>query len=45
MTGAGSLPAGADYVRVRRALERAEKACLVSASLATPVRLEPETAG
>jgi peroxiredoxin-like protein len=39
------LPAGADYTRVRRALEKAEKACLVSASLATPVRVEPEPVG
>jgi organic hydroperoxide reductase OsmC/OhrA len=31
--------------RVRRALEKAEHACLVSASLATPVRLEPDLAG
>ncbi len=40
-----ALPAGADTVRVRRALEKAERSCLVSASLATPVRLEPELAG
>jgi peroxiredoxin-like protein len=40
-----TLPAGADWVRVQRALERAERACLVSASLATPIRLEPELAG
>jgi peroxiredoxin-like protein len=39
------LPAGAEPTRVRRALEKAEKACLVSASLATPIRLEPEVAG
>jgi peroxiredoxin-like protein len=39
------LPAGADTVRVRHALEKAEKSCLVSASLATPVRVEPELAG
>jgi peroxiredoxin-like protein len=38
-------PAGVDAVRLRRALEKAERACLVSASLATPVRLEPEPAG
>ena len=37
-----ALPAGADCTRVRRALEKAEKACLVSASLSTPIRLEPE---
>jgi peroxiredoxin-like protein len=38
-------PAGEDPVRVRRALEKAERGCLVSASLATPIRLEPEPAG
>lgn len=37
-----SVPAGVDPDRVRRALEKAEKGCLVSASLATPIRLEPE---
>jgi peroxiredoxin-like protein len=40
-----ALPAGVDWVRVQRALERAERTCLVSASLDTPVRLEPEIAG
>jgi peroxiredoxin-like protein len=40
-----ALPAGADPERVRRALERAERMCLVSASLSTPVRLEPEISG
>lgn len=39
-----TLPAGADPARVRRLLEKAEKACLVSASLATPIRLEPDIA-
>ena len=39
------LPAGADWARVQRALAKAERACLVSASLATPIRLEPEIAG
>lgn len=38
-------PAGVDAVRLRRALEKAEHACLVSASLSTPIRLEPEPAG
>ena len=38
-----ALPANADRIRVRRALEKAEKTCLVSASLSTPIRLEPET--
>ena len=36
------LPAGADKHRALRVLEKSEKACLVSASLSTPVRLEPE---
>jgi peroxiredoxin-like protein len=36
------LATGADPDRPRRAMEKAEKACLVSASLATPVRLEAE---
>jgi organic hydroperoxide reductase OsmC/OhrA len=40
-----ALPAGADAARVRRALEKAERTCLVSASLSTPIRLEPEVAG
>jgi peroxiredoxin-like protein len=40
-----ALPAGVDYARVRRALEKAEKTCLVAASLSTPIRLEPEVAG
>jgi peroxiredoxin-like protein len=37
-------PAGVDPARLRRALEKAEHACLVSASLATPVRLALEPA-
>jgi organic hydroperoxide reductase OsmC/OhrA len=37
-----TLPAGADRARALRALEKSEKACLVSASLSTPIRLEPE---
>lgn len=36
------LAAGTDPDRARRAMEKAEKACLVSASLLTPVRLEAE---
>ena len=40
-----ALPAGIDWTRVQRALEKAERACLVSASLDTPIRLEPEIAG
>ena len=38
------LAAGADPDRARRAMEKAERACLVSASLATPIRLEAELA-
>jgi peroxiredoxin-like protein len=38
-------PAGVDAVKLRRALEKAEHACLVSASLNTPIRLEPEPPG
>jgi peroxiredoxin-like protein len=37
-----TLPAGADRDRALRALEKSEKACLVSASLSTPIRLEAE---
>jgi len=40
-----ALPAGIDVVRVRRALEKAERMCLVAASLSTPIRLEPDIAG
>jgi peroxiredoxin-like protein len=40
-----ALAAGVDWIRVQRVLEKAERSCLVSASLKTPVRLEPEIAG
>ena len=40
-----TLPAGVDWTRVRRTLEKAEQGCLVAASLQTPIRLEPEIAG
>lgn len=40
-----ALPDGTDWVRVQRALEKAERACLVSASLTTPIRLESQIAG
>lgn len=40
-----TLAPGADRDRALRVLERSEKSCLVSASLATPVRLEPEIVG
>lgn len=33
---------GADRARAASVLENSEKACLVSASLSTPIRLEPE---
>jgi peroxiredoxin-like protein len=36
------VPAGTDRERALNILHKAEKACLVSASLATPIRLEPE---
>jgi peroxiredoxin-like protein len=36
------LAPGADRERALRALEKAEQACLVSRSLSTPIRLEPE---
>jgi peroxiredoxin-like protein len=36
------IPAGADRERMLRLLEKSERACLISASLSTPVRLEPE---
>jgi peroxiredoxin-like protein len=36
-----TVVAGTDRERVLRLLEKTEKACLVSASLATPIRLEP----
>ena len=37
-----TLPPGADRDRVLRVLEKSERTCLVSASLSTPIRLEPE---
>jgi peroxiredoxin-like protein len=37
-----TVPAGTDRARAIRAMEKAEKACLISASLAVAVRLEPE---
>ena len=37
-----SVPAGTDHERALRVLEKAEKHCLVSASLSTPGRMEPE---
>ena len=36
-----TVPAGTDAQRVAQVLERSKRACLVSASLTTPVRLEP----
>ena len=37
-----SLPPGADPSRAMRMMEKAERTCLVTASLSTPVRLEPQ---
>lgn len=37
-----TVPAGVDRARALMMLEKAKKACLVSASLSTPIRLEPE---
>lgn len=36
-----TVPAGTDRERALRVLEKSETACLVSASLSTPIRLEP----
>jgi peroxiredoxin-like protein len=37
-----TVQSGADRERALHVLEKSEKACLVSASLSTPIRLEPE---
>lgn len=37
-----TVPPGTDHERARRVLEKSEKACLVSASLSTPIRLEAD---
>lgn len=37
-----TVPPGVDRARALAMLEKAKKACLVSASLSTPIRLEPE---
>lgn len=37
-----AVPKGTEEERALRILEKAEKSCLVSASLATPIRLESE---
>jgi peroxiredoxin-like protein len=37
-----TIRAGTDRERARHVLEKSEQACLVSASLSTPIRLEPE---
>jgi len=37
-----TLPPGADRTRALWVLEKSKKACLVSASLSTPVRVEAE---
>ncbi len=40
-----ALPADANTVAVRRALEKAARMCLVSGSLSTPIQLDPEVIG
>jgi len=37
-----TVPAGVDRTRALTLLEKAKKACLISASLSTPIRLEPD---
>ena len=37
-----TVPPGTDHERARHVLEKSEKTCLVSASLSTRIRLEPE---
>ena len=37
-----TVRSGTDRERTLRVLEKSEKACLVSASLSTPIRLEPD---
>jgi peroxiredoxin-like protein len=37
-----TLAAGGDRDKAMKLLEKSEKACLISASLSTPIRLEPE---
>jgi peroxiredoxin-like protein len=37
-----TVAAGTDRARALRLIEKSEKDCLVSASLSTPIRLEPE---
>jgi len=37
-----TVPVGSNRERVLQILEKSEKACLISASLSTPLRLEPE---
>jgi peroxiredoxin-like protein len=37
-----TVPVGTNHERMREILDKSEKRCLVSASLSTPVRLEPE---
>jgi peroxiredoxin-like protein len=37
-----TVASGTDHERALHILEKSEKACLVAASLSTPVRLEPE---
>jgi peroxiredoxin-like protein len=39
-----SVPAGTDREKAKRVIEKSERACLISRSLACPVRLEAEVA-
>jgi uncharacterized OsmC-like protein len=36
------LPKGVDHERANRVLDKSKTACLVTASLSVPVRIEPE---
>jgi uncharacterized OsmC-like protein len=40
-----TVPPGTDHGRAQRVLERSEKACLISASLSTPIRMESRVQG
>ena len=41
LTPTVTFPAGTNMERAARLLEKAERNCLISASLSTPVRIEP----
>jgi organic hydroperoxide reductase OsmC/OhrA len=42
LTARMAVPAGVDHQRAHRVMEKSERTCLVTASLATPVRLVAE---